>query len=452
MPLPLQLSIAFLVGVALGGIANWAIYRLAWNRREISPWGPAPEGTTRRPVDRLPVIGWFGLRRESTLHGAGFWIRPMIIELFMGLGMAALYWWEIKCHGLLAAQVSDLLGTPVQLTAGAVRPSILWWTLLSHTLLVTLMVAASFIDIDEKIIPDEITVPGTILGLLLATLLPLSLLPQVTPSIRPPKLSAPIELPPQAAARLKAGTQLYLEPMTVSAPNAWPVILKGAPKWQSLAVGQACWWLWCFALAPRIWRGRRGPLKAIALIVRRVIREFLRPPLGAIAWPGSVAIALAWWWGSAAWTGLLTSLVGLAMSGGMIWAVRLVGTAALRREAMGFGDVTLMMMVGTFVGWQASVVTFFVAAVMGVVVGLLQAVLLRDDEIPYGPSLCLGTLVVVVSWAYVWNNTWFAFHFGMLVPAVMIGCVLLMGPMLVAIQPLKRLFLKEGEDQQEDRP
>ena len=32
------------------------------------------------------------------------------------------------------------------------------------------MLAASFIDIDEKMIPDEITVPGTLLGLALATM------------------------------------------------------------------------------------------------------------------------------------------------------------------------------------------------------------------------------------------------------------------------------------------
>ena len=53
------------------------------------------------------------------------------------------------------------------------------WPFISHTLLLCWMLAASFIDIDEKIIPDEITVTGTLLGLLLATIAPMSLLPQV---------------------------------------------------------------------------------------------------------------------------------------------------------------------------------------------------------------------------------------------------------------------------------
>ena len=68
---------------------------------------------------------------------------------------------------------------------------------------------------------------------------------------------------------------------------------------------------------------------------------------------------------SSAWAGLLTALVGLVGSGGIVWAVRLIGTAALRREAMGFGDVTLMMMIGTFLGWQACLIAFFLAPFAG---------------------------------------------------------------------------------------
>ena len=41
-------------------------------------------------------------------------------------------------------------------------------------LLLGLMLAASWIDIDEKLIPDAITVPGTLLGLLLATIVPMN--------------------------------------------------------------------------------------------------------------------------------------------------------------------------------------------------------------------------------------------------------------------------------------
>ena len=50
------------------------------------------------------------------------------------------------------------------------------------------MIVASLIDLDEKTIPDAVTVPGTLIGLLLAAWLPQSLLPvtQFDPLPLPP--------------------------------------------------------------------------------------------------------------------------------------------------------------------------------------------------------------------------------------------------------------------------
>ena len=52
----------------------------------------------------------------------------------------------------------------------------------AHAVLIALMLAASMIDVDEKIIPDEITIPGTLVGLLMAAAWPWSLLPDVMPA------------------------------------------------------------------------------------------------------------------------------------------------------------------------------------------------------------------------------------------------------------------------------
>ena len=277
----------------------------------------------------------------------------------MGIGLVLLWWWEVERRGLVLGQLQHILQEEQlgQITVPklAIPFTALWPTFWGHGLLITLMVAASFIDIDEKIIPDEITVPGTLLGLILATCLPMSLLPLGTFPQAPPAIGVAAPLP-QIAPNLTA----YVEPTTLTSPNAWPAELLPAPNWKSLAVGQFCWWLWCFALAPRTWRGRRGAWQATTVICRRVVREVCRPPLGVIAWSGAVAITAVWLWGTSVWMGLLTALVGLAMSGALVWIVRIVGSAAMGREAMGFGDVTLMMMVGTFLGWQACVIVFFV--------------------------------------------------------------------------------------------
>jgi prepilin signal peptidase PulO-like enzyme (type II secretory pathway) len=230
---------------------------------------------------------------------------------------------------------------------------------------------------------------------------------------------------------------LWLEPVTPVAPKAWPPEWGRPRQWQSLAVALSCYWLWCFALAPRIWRGRRGPLFAVGLIARRVWAEFRRPPLRWMLIFGSAAIVGVWALGEKAWAGLFTALVGLVGSGGIVWAVRLIGTAALRREAMGFGDVTLMMMVGTFLGWQACLITFFLAPFAAILVGLVQLILRRDDEMPYVPYLCLAAAAVVVAWAPIWSWARAVFNEGLLVPLVLAICLALLGVMLAIWRMIK---------------
>jgi leader peptidase (prepilin peptidase) / N-methyltransferase len=440
--LPLRLFIVFLAGACLGSLVNWAIYTLAWNPRPISPWGRAPIGAKPRTwLDRVPVVGWLLLKREAMLHGTRFWLRPMALELCVGMAVAALYWWEVERLGLIR---EPLIGIAVE------RPTaVLHWQFTSHTILFCWMLAASFIDIDEKIIPDEITVTGTLLGLVLATLIPMSLLPAVEPrAAAPGKGTGPavqLVLANGAPALDPNGVPLSLEPVTAISPRQWPPEWGKSRAWQSIFVGLGCYWLWCFALAPRIWRGRRGPLFALRLIASRVRRELARPPLRLLLITGTAAIVCVWAFGEERWAGLLTALIGLLGSGGLVWAVRLIGTAALRREAMGFGDVTLMMMVGTFLGWQACLMAFFLAPFAGLVVGIGQLVLRRDDVIPYGPFLCLGSAAVVVAWAPIWLWAQPLFGMGWLVPAVLVVCLAMLGLMLGLWRIIKEFLLGHGE-------
>jgi hypothetical protein len=239
--------------------------------------------------------------------------------------------------------------------------------------------------------------------------------------------------------------------VTPVAPRAWPPEWARPGDWRSLAAAVACHWLWCFALAPRIWRGRRGPVFALRLIAARVNRELARPPLRRLLFWGTAAVMFVWLldtqgWNFAhdCWAGLLTALIGLAASGSIVWAVRLIGTAALKREAMGFGDVTLMMMIGTFLGWQACLMLFFLAPFAGLVVGLLQFALRRDDVIPYGPFLCLAAAVVVVAWAPIWSWAQPMFALGWLVPAVLVVCLVLLGVLLAVWQVIKGLLFGRG--------
>jgi leader peptidase (prepilin peptidase)/N-methyltransferase len=105
---------------------------------------------------------------------------------------------------------------------------------------------------------------------------------------------------------------------------------------------------------------------------------------------------------------------------------------------MGFGDVTLMMMIGTFLGWQPGLILFFLAPFAGLVIGLVQLILRHDDVIPYGPFLCLAAATVVVAWAPIWNWAQPLFGLGLLVPAVLVVCLALLGVFLAIWAAFKR--------------
>jgi prepilin signal peptidase PulO-like enzyme (type II secretory pathway) len=151
---------------------------------------------------------------------------------------------------------------------------------------------------------------------------------------------------------------------------------------------------------------------------------------------GSAGTAIVWHNDSEQWEGLLSSLVGLAIGGVLVWIVRILGTSILGREAMGFGDVTLMAMIGAFLGWQSCLVIFFLAPFAGAVIGLLQWLTHREPEIRYGPFLCLATLVTIVRWADIWEKLGPLFALGWLVPATLAGCLVLMGPLLVIVRAI----------------
>ncbi|MBA3484926.1 MAG: prepilin peptidase [Pirellulales bacterium] len=439
LPLPLGLLLAAAGGLLAGAFVNWAAYALAWNQRPVSPWSAAhPSAPARRASDRVPFWGWFGLRRESAVHGRGFWIRPLAVELVMAAGWAALYWWEVDQQGLVARQFESFLQN-----ANLSAPT--WTTVAtfaSHALLVTLMAAASLIDIDEKTIPDGITTPGTLLALVLATVCPMSLLPHV--ALRQAAPVAGVEILPAAPGPQADPVALYVEPLSLTAPNAWPAALGGSPNWLSLAIGLTCFAIWIFALTHRIWRKRRGLAYGLRILFARVARDLARPPLSWIAIVGLLAITGVWFRGGAAWLGLLTALVGVIGGGAMVWAVRIVGSWALHKEAMGFGDVTLMMMIGAFLGWQPGVFIFFIAPFAGLLVGIVQMMLRRDDVIPYGPFLCLGALAVMVRWADFWNADPRAlqafFDFPWLVPGILAVGVVMLGAMLVLWRNLKEVL------------
>jgi leader peptidase (prepilin peptidase)/N-methyltransferase len=69
--------------------------------------------------------------------------------------------------------------------------------------------------------------------------------------------------------------------------------------------------------------------------------------------------------------GLYDSLIGACVGAGAIAIAGWLGEVALKKEAMGFGDVTLMAVVGAALGPQRSLLTVFLGAALGAVAFLL---------------------------------------------------------------------------------
>jgi len=447
VPLAVRLGLLGLLGAAAGCVLNWAIYRLAFNPRPISPWGPAPpEAPPRTWQDRIPIIGWLVLRREAKFHQSGFWIRPLLIELLCALGLAWLYWWDTEVRAgyqqpPLVPNVPDSVLIP---------PSILHAQFIAHALLLALMVVASAIDMDEKLIPDAVTVNGSLLALVLAAVLPWSLLPQIDVQMQPGPFAEPLHGPQGPLGVRQAGRMLpvWLTFLKLTSPGDWPPVLGGAPHAGPLALGLGCYFFFWFAIIERPWYPRHGTRRAFQIASAHFLRALRR--MGFVSW-GIIAVGAAglcgtWWWGGAHWAGLLSALIGMAVSGGLVWAVRIIGAVTLRREAMGFGDVLLMMMIGAFLGWQPCLLVFFVAPFFGLVIGLLQYLTRHDDSIPYGPFLCLGAVALLVFWADFWNWSRRVFALGWLLPAVIAVCLLAMAVLLAVLQVVKRLLGVVGRE------
>jgi len=137
------------------------------------------------------------------------------------------------------------------------------------------------------------------------------------------------------------------------------------------------------------------------------------------------------------WHGLSVSLAGLIVGGGMIWTVRIIGQWVLRREAMGFGDVVLMALIGSFLGWQPTVVVFFLAPMCAVFVVGCCWLFRRDTEIPYGPYLSFASLLVVIGWRWIAPYAEPVFDLGLLVPLMGVVMAIMLYVTLQMLQLLK---------------
>ncbi len=339
----------------------------------------------------------------------------MLIELGFALGVPWLYWWEIERHALIVLPFASDLANLDNVAKVAV-----FCQYAVHVALLALLAAATFIDFDEQTIPDGITVPGTLLALALAILCPAGSLPW-------------IQHDPESQ-------RFIIQPLRFDSPHLAAAFLSG---FASLVLAIACYLDWCGALLPRRWRFGVGFGKAWRVMWRRILARSEWKWVLPMAIVGCAGIALVWTRDGERWHSLTSSLIGMAAGGAVIWTVRFIASLILQREAMGFGDVTLMAMIGAYLGWQPMVIVFFLSPFAGALVGLIQWVLIRNNVIPYGPFLCLSTLLVVVFWGPLWEYCSRMFEIHWLVPSALIACVPALVLLLFVVRMLRSRFARQ---------
>ncbi len=103
----------------------------------------------------------------------------------------------------------------------------------------------------------------------------------------------------------------------------------------------------------------------------------------------------------------LNSFIGLVLGAGPLLAIGWAWEKLRHVEAMGGGDVKLMGMVGSFLGWKSALLTIMLGALAGSVVGIALIALKRhkmEKVIPFGPFLAVGALASafygsdIISW------------------------------------------------------
>jgi len=143
---PIFASAIFLLGLAFGSFLNVCIYRLPLGLSVVKPRSLCPG--CQRPIaffDNIPVLSWLILGGRCRQCKRAISVRYLVIELLTGGVFLACYWH----FGLTLAT-------------------------LKYCVFGFLLLGLIFTDAETKLLPDKLTLPGLVLGLLFSLFVPVN--------------------------------------------------------------------------------------------------------------------------------------------------------------------------------------------------------------------------------------------------------------------------------------
>lgn len=368
------LLFVFCFGASVGSFFNVIVHRVPAGMSIVMPPSRCPVCGVRLRffTENLPIIGWFMIRGKCRACGVRVSARYMLVEVAMALAYIGLYaiLYLVPRTGAWYTQIG-----------GA------WWS------------ANGFLE----------TWPAFfLLSFLLVGLLAMTIVDAKTFTI---PLGMPVFI--TVSAFICWFVQSLL-PCGMPRSQPWPIHVLSAPG--SLAgigclvgVGISMTLMWAGLIRQSFddyedYVEEGETLGDYPHARREMVLElaFLAPPV--------LMAMVGWWLGGMLvteelprWlTALGATSAGYAVGGGVIWAIRILGSLAFGREAMGMGDIHLLAAIGAVLGWVDPLLVMALSPCLAIAwfigsTGITLMIRRRWRPLPFGPYLAAATLVVIVA-------------------------------------------------------
>jgi leader peptidase (prepilin peptidase)/N-methyltransferase len=343
LPFHFWTAVLFVFGSMVGSFLNVCIHRMPRGESIVSPPSHCPHCNYSIPwYLNLPLITWLFLRGKCANCRAPISVRYFLVELLTGILFAAV--WIKSGHQ----------------SAGAA---------LSLCVLVAGLVAATFIDFEHFIIPDEITFGGMGAGLVLSVLAPKlhgsdGIWEALQRSAMGMAVGAAVIYGIVRIGKLLFGkqkiefdgeTEIHFTETTLKLPD-------GEIPYEELFYRKS------------------DAITFEAVTIRFAEKTFSNVPVRMTRDQLTVGTEI---------------LNPEAVAEMHATTSRIV----LPREAMGFGDVKFMAAIGAFLGWRSIIFILMVSSLLGSAVGITAIVFGKREwssRLPFGPYIAAAALVWIL--------------------------------------------------------
>ena len=334
-------GLAFVTGAAIGSFLNVGIYRLP---RDISIKEPrrsfCPACKTQIPWrQNIPLVSWLLLRGRCANCGARIAFRYLGVELLTALLFLAV--WEVFP----------------------------WKIAIAYWVFVSILLIATFVDLEHFIIPDQITIGGTIAGI-------------VSSFIVPELMSADSRLAALVRAALAAALGYVI---------LW-IVLEGG----KIAFGKKRVKL--DGPTSFNWTRQGDDADFVVGDERSLWSDYFAREKDRLLLHCDEAKIDNRVFGNA----VLEFHYNRVRVGGdefLLDTVDQISGVAheleIPREAMGRGDLKFLAAIGAFLGWRGVLFSIFVGLVVGSIVGLATLIIGKrvwSAKLPFGPYLAFGAI------------------------------------------------------------